>query len=271
MSQPQRHQEVVNKLVKDIFTGKWKPGAKLPTERNLSQEMGLDRTSLRIALKQLESMQLLDIRQGDGIYVKDYLKNASLDFLRTLFAQIESGEAAWTVDQYTIDEVWEFWTQFAPLMLRMASKRVTARDIKPLMDLVDRELECVDDLEQIVDLNVREEDMIAQATNNIVVILFSNTTRPIRKIMVEAFFKNLDTETIRQHIEIKKILLKEYLSTNVDVDAMAQKYGEVLKAHRMAYRQIWRISQDDARAVEKYENTMKAVHLSKTTAGDSKP
>ena len=72
MAGKQRYQEVVHSLLRRIFTRQLAPGTKLAPERQLAKDMDIDRTSLRVALKQLESMQVLDIRQGDGIYVRDY-------------------------------------------------------------------------------------------------------------------------------------------------------------------------------------------------------
>jgi len=52
--------------------------------------MKVDRASLRIGLKHLELMNVLTIRQGDGIYVRDYMKGASIDFLRNPFSAVRT-------------------------------------------------------------------------------------------------------------------------------------------------------------------------------------
>ena len=80
MEDVQVHERVVNILIKQIFNRQFKPGDKLPSERQLAKEMGVNRVSLRIGLKHLEMMNVLLIRQGDGIYVRDFLKGASIDF-----------------------------------------------------------------------------------------------------------------------------------------------------------------------------------------------
>ncbi len=77
--------------MKQIYTSSLKPGNKLPTEKQLIEDLGVDRSSLRVGLKQLESMGVLDIRQGDGMYVKDYLKNAGIDFLLGIVSGYRTG------------------------------------------------------------------------------------------------------------------------------------------------------------------------------------
>lgn len=56
--------------IKDmIVTGRLGPGDRLPPEQQLSEELGLSRSSLREAVKALEVIRVLDVRRGDGTYV----------------------------------------------------------------------------------------------------------------------------------------------------------------------------------------------------------
>jgi GntR family transcriptional repressor for pyruvate dehydrogenase complex len=91
MAVSQKHEKVVDSLAKDIFLGRLKPDIKLPTGKQLSEEMGIDRTSLRLGLKQPESMKVLSTRRGDGIYVNDYLKNAGVEMEEILPAKGRQG------------------------------------------------------------------------------------------------------------------------------------------------------------------------------------
>jgi DNA-binding FadR family transcriptional regulator len=122
MANKQAHQKVATALMRDIFFHKLNPGEKLPSERELSISMNVDRTSLRVALKQLEAMELLDIRPGDGIYVKDFLKHAGIDFLRTLFSENNTPRDEMAVDMFMIDEVWEWWIIMFPEMIKLAGQ-----------------------------------------------------------------------------------------------------------------------------------------------------
>lgn len=46
------------------------PGDKLPTEKELSLQLGIGRTSLREGMRQLETLGLLASHQGKGVYLK---------------------------------------------------------------------------------------------------------------------------------------------------------------------------------------------------------
>lgn len=60
---------VVEAMLKAIEEGRFVPGKKIPTERILTKEFGVSRTSLREAFQKLEQLGKLTIRQGDGTYL----------------------------------------------------------------------------------------------------------------------------------------------------------------------------------------------------------
>ena len=48
-----------------------KPGDALPPEGQLVEELGVGRSSVREAVKSLQSMGIVDVRQGNGLYVRE--------------------------------------------------------------------------------------------------------------------------------------------------------------------------------------------------------
>src|SRR6202161_3770051 len=58
-------------LISHVVKGNWKPGDRIPAERELCQQLGIARTSLREALKAMELVGMLDSRVGDGTFVCD--------------------------------------------------------------------------------------------------------------------------------------------------------------------------------------------------------
>lgn len=233
----QPHERVMRILVRRIFKRQLKPGDKLPPERQLAKDIHVDRVSLRIALKHLELMNVLTIRQGDGAYIRDYMKGASIDFLRTLFLQTEEPDDEWLVDPYIMDEIWEFWVFFLPEMLKLAASRITPRDIKSMIDIFDEELANLHDKKYLIDLELQSQEAVAEAGNNIVVILITHTCRPLRKKMIEIFYSSLSDDQIRKHIEIKKELMLSYMSSQ-DMQTLIHQYREILNSYRASLRKL---------------------------------
>jgi GntR family transcriptional repressor for pyruvate dehydrogenase complex len=77
---------VMQQIEKLILRGILRPGERLPSERDLSEKMGVSRPSLREAISDLESRGLLATRKGSGIYVADVLSSAFSEPLIQLFA-----------------------------------------------------------------------------------------------------------------------------------------------------------------------------------------
>ncbi|OZI30996.1 GntR family transcriptional regulator [Bordetella genomosp. 10] len=61
---------VAQQLEAEIRAGHFKPGAKLPTEAVLVQQLAVSRTVVREALSRLKSRNLIESRQGSGVYVR---------------------------------------------------------------------------------------------------------------------------------------------------------------------------------------------------------
>lgn len=237
MANKQVHQKVSTALMRDIFLHKLKPGEKLQPERDLSDSMNVDRTSLRVALKQLEAMELLDIRPGDGIYVKDFLKHAGIDFLRVLFSQNNTNEDELAVDMFMLDEVWEWWVILFPEMLKLAGQRASSRDLKVLSDMMDSELDNLKDKEKLLDLWIEEQDIIAAAVNNTVLMLIFNSSRPLRRSMLRIYMECVNETDMEHFITSKKSLLMSFLmSTGEEMNLYVEQYRAILVAQRQVAR-----------------------------------
>lgn len=63
------YQQIADQLRSMIQRGEYPPGSYLPAERELSQQFGVSRTSLREALIALEVVGLVKVRVGDGVMV----------------------------------------------------------------------------------------------------------------------------------------------------------------------------------------------------------
>ena len=80
---------VVRQIEQLILRGILRPGDRLPSERELSNRLGVSRPSLRDAVAELQRRGLLATRAGAGIYVADVLGSAFSPALIRLFAAHE--------------------------------------------------------------------------------------------------------------------------------------------------------------------------------------
>jgi GntR family transcriptional repressor for pyruvate dehydrogenase complex len=77
---------VVRQIELLILRGILRPGERLPSERELSERLGVSRPSLRDAVADLQESGLLSTRAGAGIFVADVLGSAFSPALIRLFA-----------------------------------------------------------------------------------------------------------------------------------------------------------------------------------------
>ena len=68
-----------------ILSGELQPGDKLPTEREIADDMGISKTIVHEGIRELARMGFLDVISRQGVYVADYASTGNLD---TLFAII---------------------------------------------------------------------------------------------------------------------------------------------------------------------------------------
>jgi GntR family transcriptional repressor for pyruvate dehydrogenase complex len=61
---------VAEALAKFIAENDLRPGDRLPTEKAVSAQLGIGRTSVREGLRKLETLGVVESRQGDGIYLR---------------------------------------------------------------------------------------------------------------------------------------------------------------------------------------------------------
>jgi GntR family transcriptional regulator, transcriptional repressor for pyruvate dehydrogenase complex len=83
---PQRrriHEDVAAQLRDAILDGRFGSGQRLPPERELAEEFQVNRTSVREAIKVLEGLGLVTVRQGDGATVQPLI-DASFDVLPSM-------------------------------------------------------------------------------------------------------------------------------------------------------------------------------------------
>ena len=84
LSKTRLHEEIVAQFKDRIIRGDINPGDRLPTERELAEQLNVNRTTVREALHKLESLGLVEIRHGTGIFARDYRESTSLDLVKQI-------------------------------------------------------------------------------------------------------------------------------------------------------------------------------------------
>lgn len=62
--------EIARRLVEYLLSGEVSPGERMPSERELAQAFGVGRSAMREAIKSLSLIGLVEVRHGDGTYLR---------------------------------------------------------------------------------------------------------------------------------------------------------------------------------------------------------
>jgi len=152
------HEDVAQQLRDAILDGRFPAGKKLPPERELAEEFQVNRTSIREAIKVLEGLGLVTVRQGDGATVR-LLVDASFDVLAPMI--FHGGR----IDTTLVTEMAEVMIPLLLEMARLAIERLQPAQLDELRRLRDR----------IADETRPREERFASGRD--VLVLLSDMTR----------------------------------------------------------------------------------------------
>ncbi|MBF4992600.1 FadR family transcriptional regulator [Arthrobacter gandavensis] len=108
--------EAITKIKAMLTSGELKAGDRIPPEKELSERLGLSRSSLREAVKALELARVLDVRRGDGTYVTSLEPAILMETLSFVVDLHQEGAAA---------ELLEVRRILEPGSASLAARRIT--------------------------------------------------------------------------------------------------------------------------------------------------
>lgn len=170
---------VVRQIESLILRGILRPGERLPSERNLAEQMGVSRPSLREALADLEERELLTTRAGSGVYVADVLGSAFSQPLIKLFS---------THDEALFDYL-AFRRDLETLAAVKAAKMASDTDLK-LIDTIFHKMEAAHDKRSPGDeahLDAEFHLSIIEASHNVIML---HMMRSMFQMLREGVFYN---------------------------------------------------------------------------------
>ena len=80
------HEQISKQLVDLILSGELKAGDRLPTERELSMQLGVSRTAVREAITQMEQKGYLQTRADGGTVVREVTLESILPYVSSLLS-----------------------------------------------------------------------------------------------------------------------------------------------------------------------------------------
>jgi len=153
-------EQVYEQLKKQLLSGEWKPGDKLPSENDLAEALGVSRITVRHAVQKLAALGLVETRSSEGSFVKEVTPGIYMNDIIPL---------SYLGENSTL-EVLEFRYVIESESVGLAAERATQDDINDLKSIVDEMKASRDDVRRFAEADLRFHFKIAQITRNSLII-----------------------------------------------------------------------------------------------------
>lgn len=207
---------VASRLRLAILHGEYAPGDFLPPERDLAEQLGVNRHTLRLGLQQVESLGLVERRQGSGCRVLDYEQHATFDALQFLLLRSD-GVLDPDVARSLLDVIRLLYSGVTDIFIERASDADLAA--------VD---ECLDQLRAA--LVVGDPSMIIETERAFHVMLFRGAHSVGLQLLVNTLYGAVDKVPV-----LRQVFLPQYAARLAQApDApWHSRYLEALRARNL--------------------------------------
>jgi GntR family transcriptional regulator, transcriptional repressor for pyruvate dehydrogenase complex len=123
------YEAIIRQVKLMIAEGRLKSGDQLPPERELAEKFLVSRTSVREALRALESLGLVQIRPGEGTFVREISMDALVEPLALVM--LSQHEA--------LGELFEARRLLEPALAALAAARATPEEIQEMERILDEQ------------------------------------------------------------------------------------------------------------------------------------
>ena len=150
------YEDVVSQIHELIKDGRLKAGDQLPSERELAETFKVSRTSVREALRALETQGLMVTRTGMGTFVADLPTESLVELLAKLL--IEAKDA--------LADIFEMRKLIEPQIAALAAERASKRDVERMREILRKQREQISQGVMAVEADAEFHFSIGQATQN---------------------------------------------------------------------------------------------------------
>ena len=153
------YESIVQQVLDLIGNGKLKQGDQLPSERELTEIFRVSRTTVREAIRTLESMKLLQSRQGNGTYV---LASSEAELVQPLAAALFNAKD-------DIRDIFYVRKIIEPHVAELAAENATTQETEEMEEILQKQEMCIEHNESIIETDTAFHNLMANASKNRVI------------------------------------------------------------------------------------------------------
>ena len=177
--------QVSDQLEKMIENGEFEVGEKIPTETDLMEAFQVSRNTVREAIRALTWNGILEVKQGDGTYVR-----SSNRFRANMKKRY---------DEVSVDDITEARKSIEVTIAHLAAIRCNEEDIKMIKEKLDKRNCLKADVKENTIADIEFHMAIAKACHNIILIdLYESISDYLESHIIE---RNMNTKLTDEQID----------------------------------------------------------------------
>lgn len=184
------YEQVIEQIEGMITNGVLKKGDRLPSERELVEQLGISRASIREALRSLEIIGLIESKQGEGNFIRENFDNTLFEPLSIMFM----------LNDCKIEEIFELRKVIEIETAALAAKKIATEEIKELQMLVDN-MKTSEDEDERVKYDAKFHYTIAKASGNFLILSILNTVSSLMDSFIKDARKNIINNQLKDSID----------------------------------------------------------------------
>lgn len=214
------YERVVEQIEQAVFTGRLRPGARLPSERDLMIQFGVGRSTVREALRVLQSNGMIRSRAGDP-RGPEVLAASPKSLWKSMSRLVRA-------ESMSLAELLQFRMLMEGSAYQLAARLRTDAQLTE-MDTALRAMADAPGHAEFSDADVAFHDAVARASQNTLIVVCSNV---VREVVLDLIADSLANATDRQ------ALMHAYLGHHSDVlQAIRDRDGT--RAARLARQALY--------------------------------
>jgi GntR family transcriptional regulator, transcriptional repressor for pyruvate dehydrogenase complex len=180
---------VLERIKEAMLSKELRRGDYLPSETELTRSLGVGKTSVREAIKMLEAMGIVEVRQGHGTIIREQASDESLGPL--VFQLI--------LEQATNENLLELRRLFEPAYTLLAMEKATDEDVLRLQAQVAGFEQRIGAGTQTSDDDLAFHRIVLECTRNPFVIQIGTTIHQLFKSSISRSMRTIADVALRDH------------------------------------------------------------------------
>jgi GntR family transcriptional regulator, transcriptional repressor for pyruvate dehydrogenase complex len=217
---PAAADEAMAEIKRKILDGELGPFQRLPSEKDLAEALGVSRPTVREAVRGLTTLNILEVRHGDGTYVTSLepaLLAAPMDFL-------------FKIEETSLVALTEIRRVLETGVAELAAVKASDTDISRLFVLAHQYGDAIDDIDRCIELDLQFHTALAEAADSPILASMLST---VAALGVSSRQRTANDKGVRERSNLDHVRISEAVKAGDPAaarEAMFAHLGHVIDA-----------------------------------------